>query len=518
MPTYQMSSEQLLTQQTSKYLSREKGRRGINIYTQSETWPVVGYGKRGDLIQGEMERPLFGLTLEERINLFRMCSPVYGIVTARQNRISALEWSIVRQTKNEDKIEENMKMARGLFNEYANTLDLTHLTVRMRATSVIQQYLNDVLPDLSNFDTAILRWRKRIRQATDDESDKIRDWLCVPNAHDSYEDFIKKTVQDLMVHGSFAWYKQANSENRLDNVYVLPGGTVIPFRSRYVDAVVAYIQQIPAVESKVYFADEMSYGSYCPSSAMAYGMIPLEALVNKLAESLFFDQLAAMRADGTVPPEKIAIFGETSPFGDLTNMPDDFKLPLDSAEQARLETILNEPRQNAIRVLTGTGTPAIMDLSRADTFQFQSERQRLIREEVALVMNMSNNEINLTGSEDTSGRSTSESQERIEREKGIYPIVKLLENKINHDLIAFRFDTDLYHLKYKTGLSDEEELKLDTEKVRSGIYAVNEVRMERDMEPFPDPKYDLPTGAAQGGPPDGSEANPLNMKQLGEGM
>ena len=61
-------------------------------------------------------------------------------------------------------------------------------------------------------------------------------------------------------------------------------------------------------------------------------------------------------------------------------------------------------------------------------------------------------------------------------------------------------------------------LKLDTEKVRSGIYAVNEVRMERDMEPFPDPKYDLPTGAAQGGPPDGSEANPLNMKQLGEGM
>ena len=54
MPVYQMSSEQLLTQQQSKYLNREKGRRGINIYTQSETWPVVGLGKKGDLIQGEM--------------------------------------------------------------------------------------------------------------------------------------------------------------------------------------------------------------------------------------------------------------------------------------------------------------------------------------------------------------------------------------------------------------------------------------------------------------------------------
>ena len=447
-----------------------------------------------------------------------MCTPVYGIVTARCNRIAALEWSVVRQSKNEDKIEEIMKMSKAIWTEYANTLDLTHLTVRMRSMSVIQQYLTDVLPDLSNFDASLLRWRKKIRMGTDDASSQIEDWLGNMNAHDTYEDFIKKSVQDLMVHGCFAWFKQVNSENKLDNVYVLPGGTVIPFRSRYVDAMVAYIQQIPAVEAKVYFADEITYGTYCPSSAMSYGMIPLEALTNKLAESLFFDQMAAQRADGTVPPEKIAIFGETSPFGDLTSMPDDFKLPLDSAEQARLETILNEPRQNAIRVLTGTGTPAIMDLSRADTFQFQSDRQRLIREEVALVFNMSNNEINLTGSEDTSGRSTSESQERIERVKGIYPVIKLLEGKLNHEIVHMRFDTDLYSVEYKTGLSDEEELKLDTEKVRSGIYAVNEIRMARDEEPFPDPKFDLPTGAAQGGPPDGSEANPLNMKQMGEGL
>lgn len=278
---------------------------------------------------------------------------------------------------------------------------------------------------------------------------------------------------------------------------------------------VAYIQQIPAVESKVYFGDEITYGQYSPSSAMAYGIIPLESLVNKLSELLFFDQLAAQRADGTVPPEKIAIFGETPPFGNLTDMPDDFKMPLDSAEQARIEQILTEPRKGAIRVLSGMGQPAIMDLSRADTFGEQSERQRMIREEIALVFNMSNNEINLTGSEDTSGRSTSESQERIEREKGIYPIVKILECKLNTDIVHLRFDTDLYAVEYKTGLSDQEELKFDAEKIQSGLYAVNEVRMARDEEPFPDASFDLPQKGGQSAPT-GSEMDPLHMRQLGQ--
>jgi hypothetical protein len=276
---------------------------------------------------------------------------------------------------------------------------------------------------------------------------------------------------------------------------------------------VAYIQMIPAVEAKVYFADEICYKSYVPSSDMSYGAIPLECLVNKLAEVLFFDQAAAMRADGTAPPDKIALFGETSPFGDITNAPADFQMPMDVNEQSRLETIMNQPRKGAIRVLSGYGQPAILDLSKESTFQYQDARQEKILKMVALVFNMSNNEINLTGSEDTSGRSTSESQERIEREKGIYPLVKMIESAINSDVLAYRFGSD-YHLEYKTGLSDEEELTLDTSKVKSGLYSVNEVRLARNEEPFPDPRFDLPTG--QAGPPDGSEQDPLHMRQLGQ--
>jgi Phage portal protein len=514
MPIYNLSSEQMLTQTQSHYLRREKYSRGINLYTSSETWSVMGYGRQGELLQGEIERPLFGLTLEERINLFRMCSPVFGIVTARMNRLAALEWDVECDRKTEDRIESRMKMAAGIYKECDNPLDWTHIGTRVAAQRMIKQYLPEIKPDLSNFQSALLRWRKKLREVNEDESERIKDWLMQPNAHDSYDDFIKKSVQDAMVHGSWAWYKETVS-NKIENLYCLPGGTVIPFRARYVSPMVAFIQMIPAVESKVYFKDEIVYKSYCPSSAMAYGMIPLECLVNKLAEVLFFDQAAAMRADGTAPPDKIALFGETSPFGDLTGSSSgDFSMPLSTAEQSRLETIINQPRKGAIRVLSGYGQPAILDLSKADTFSYQDARQEKIKQEVALVYNMSNNEINMTGSEDTSGRSTSESQERIEREKGIYPIVKMIESAFNTEVLPWRFDYH-YKLEYKAGLSDEEELAMDTNKIKSQLYAINEIRMTRNEEPFPDPKFDLPMGGGQGMPgPDGSKDDPLHMKQL----
>jgi hypothetical protein len=507
----------MLTQEQSAYLGRERKARGINLYTASETWNVAGYGRKGTIIQGEIERPLFGLTLEERINLFRMCSPVFGIVTARMNRIAALEWSVEKKSKIEDRLESRMKMAFAVFKEADNPLDWNHISTRIAAQRMIKQHLVDLHPDMGNFSSALLRWRKRLREETDDRAEQIEDWLQHPNAHDTYDDFIKKSVKDAMVHGSWAWYKDENPQSSvIDNVYVLPGGTVIPFRARYVSPLTAYIQMIPAVEAKVYFADEIVYKSYIPSSDMAYGAIPLECLVNKLAEILFFDQAAAMRADGTQPPDKLALFGESSPFGDITNAPADFQMPMDVAEQSRIESIINMPRKGAIRVLSGYGQPAILDLSKEQTFSYQDARQEKILKTVALVFNMSNNEINLTGSEDTSGRSTSESQERIEREKGIYPIVKMIESAFNNDVLTWRFGSD-YHLEYKTGLSDEEELTLDTNKVKSGIYAVNEIRLARNEEPFADPKYDLPTGQAGGAPPDGSAMDPLHMRQIGQG-
>ena len=519
MATMALTAEQLAATSLMPGLLGELKRRGVNVYTMSELWSVAGRARSGEFLSGMIERPLFGLTLQERVDLFRKCSPVFGIVTARMNRIAALEWSIEKDSKVEDRIESRLKMLHGIWKEYDDQTDVQHLMVRRRCVILIRQVLVECKPDLSNFSTALIRWRRRLREQSEDKSIEIQEWLQEPNAHDNYDDFVKKTVQDAMVHGSFAWYKERDPETKLiDNIYCLPGGTVIPMRSKYVSGQLAFIQDIPALEPKMYFQDEITYGSYVPSSAMAYGFVPLESLVNKLAEVLFFDQSAAMRADGTDIPQKVVLFGEQSPFGDVTvpGASDDLKMPLDKDEQQRLEVIMNEARKGAIRVLSGYGVPAILDLSKADTFQYQMQRQEKIREEVALVFNMSNMEVNMTGSTDTSGRSTSETQERIEREKGIYPIVKLLESKHNREILPQRWGTT-YHLKYKSGLSDEEELKIDGEKVRSKLYSVNEVRMLRGEEPFPDERYDLPDQAATT-QPDGSERDPFNVLMSGGGQ
>jgi hypothetical protein len=247
-----------------------------------------------------------------------------------------------------------------------------------------------------------------------------------------------------------------------------------------------------------------------PNSGISYGLIPLEALVNKVAETLLFDQRSAEMADGTQPPEKIALFGEAAPFGDLTGE-EALEVSLTQSEQSKIETLLNEPRKDAIRVLSGYGTPAILDLSRSETYASQIDRQRLIRESVAFVYNMSNMEVNLTGSDDTSGRSTSEAQAKIENEKGIAPIVRLIQNRLNRQILPLRFKYG-YLFEFKSGLSEEEQIQIDTAKKQSGSYTDNEIRIDSGREPI-GPDGDKLPGAVQA--PDGSQSSPLNMKMIG---
>lgn len=488
----------------------ELAKRGLNVYTMSEVVGVVGRAKDGEIIQGTVEVPLFGLSVFDRISIAQKCDSVYGVVTGRANRISGLEWTITKESIYEDKIESQLKMYKQVYDEYGSDAgSAKNIIVRGQMVQKIAQYLPDVLYDLSNFNGAMLRWRKRIQMKNENESRAITDWLHEPNAEDDFEDFLKKWVGDLMIHGADAIYKEYLG-GRLENMYHLPGGSVIPMRERYVSAKRMFIQAMPGMDPKMYFTDEITFSSYFPQSGVGYGLIPLEALVNKVAETLFFDKRAADMADGTVPPEKVVLFGENAPFGDLTGE-EALQVPLSEHEATRLEVLLNEPRKDAIRVLSGMGTPQTLDLSRADTFQYQSQRQKDIREACAFVYNMSNMEINLTGAEGTSGRNTSEEQGRIEKEKGIYPIVKIIENKLNRECIPLRWGSG-YLFEFKSGVSDTEQIEIDTKKAQSQSYSINEIRAARGDEPW-GPEYDTPSQGQQPPAPDGSEMSPFNMKQ-----
>ena len=485
-------------------------RRGIRVFSAYETMGVTGTNKQGEVINGQYEIPFFRLTLEERIDIVRSSSLVFGIVTTRMNQIAGLDWKVTRISDEEDKIAESLKQYHQIYKEFEDVDHPKAKTLRALMRREISRYLIDVRPDLGNFDRALYRWSRRIQSRVQDQISEIEDWMSEPNLSNTFEDFIKQLVFDLMVHGAYSVYKQY-ANDVIDNFYILPGGTVYPMRSDYVGGYDAYVQMIYGYDPKIYFQDEVSFSRYVPFSGRAYGLVPLEALINKIAENLLFDQLAAERADGTKPPEKLVVFNDYAPFGGLNS---EFNVPLEETEQKKLETTINEARMNAVRVLSGygQGQPTVVDVSRSDTFASQSERQRMVREEMGFVFNVSNMEMNLTGAGDTSGRSTSESQERIEQSKGVRPIVQKIERLFNREILPYRFGSD-YMFQFDSGMSDMDEIKQIREKLQSGAWSVNEVRTE-DMgkDPFEGEEFDVPQGSQ---PQElGEESNPMNIREM----
>lgn len=490
-----VTAEQAATLGFPMYSKRSTEGRGIKVYTLSELMGIQAKTSDGEMQYVTYERPLFGLSIDERIDIMRLCSPVFGVVTSRMNRIAGLEWIVVPDSKNEDKIVHELKYYKSICDDFKNTDDLKYRTVRGVLLKKILNRLPDVLPDLSNFDRALIRWRRMIKSNKQTKADQIEDWLYEPNINDKWSDFIKQFVFDLMVHGAAAIYKEI-LDGKVENLYTLPGGTIIPVRSEYVGGVGAYVQIVETMVPQLYFGNEVVFANYVPTSARSYGMVPLDSLVNKVSESLLFDRLMAEQADGTKVPEKLVVFGDVSPFGDISS---DFKMGMDPEKQNRIETLVNESRKGAIKVLSGVGQPMIFDLTRENTMSVQMERQRMIREEVALVYNMSNLEINMSDSEGVSGRSTSESLQTIDQNKSVIPMVNIIQDKFNLEIIPFRFGIG-YSLEFQVSSDKTEELNYRKLMLDSGLYSTNEIRTEEmSLDPFDGEEYNKPAKGAGGG-------------------
>ena len=461
--------------------------RGLNVYQLTELVGVDAAGKDGHRHRVTYEQPLFYLTIDERAHIFKQCAPIFGIITSRMNRVSGLQWKVQADSKIEDRKAHMMKYLYGIFEDYRDDMSIRSDMVRRIILKELKKTLFDLKPDGSNFDRALLRWSKMLKYKSEDKSSEIEDWLAKPNPQHDFEEITKMQVFDLLIHGSTTTYKKKVG-GILTYIYPLAGGTVIPVKEPVVGGISAYIQIVDGFDPLLYFDDEVHYADYVPTTFQSYGMIPLEALVNKVAEYLLFDQLAAQRADGTKPPEKLVVLGDSMPFGQL-NAAFSMALPMDVNEQKRVEQIINEERKDAIRVLSGVGQPAVVDMSRADTFQHQSERQRQLREDIALVFNTTNMEVNLTGAEGTSGRNTSESQERIDQAKGIGPIVKILERMYNNSIIPQRYGPG-YTFDFDVEINEERTIDLLQKKVNTGNWTQNELRIERGADPIEDESAD----------------------------
>jgi hypothetical protein len=268
---------------------------------------------------------------------------------------------------------------------------------------------------------------------------------------------------------------------------------------------------IPGYTPRIYFQDEISFDSYVPNSNISYGNIPIEALINKIAESMLFDEKMAKSADGSKPPEKVVVFGDNRvPFGDMTGG-NPITVPMNTVEKKRVEETLTQYREYAVAVLTGVGTPTVLDLTRADTVGVQMQRQDKLLRDCALVFNMSNMEVNLAGGEFTSGKETSETQGEIEEGKGTQPVAQQFKEFMDRDIIRPIFG-DMFEFEFEISQTEQQRVQLDQQKLSAG-YTMNEVRRDRGDDAIPGEEYDKPQGG--GTPiPDGTQTNPMNVKQI----
>lgn len=468
--------------------------RGINVQTRGDVMATSGRLLDGTIGIEPIQPPYFSLTPLERDEIAKQNSYVQGILTGRMHRISGIDWAIEPVGRMEADFIDAMRMRYQLYAEFRGSDDLKYKFAAHRQNLVLRENLPDLLPDLSNFKSALRRWRMKYQSAVRSSAAEVEDWINQANDQVDFEEFQKKWVYDLMIHGASSIYWDVESPMINQTFYMLPGGTVSQIRNPYAGPGVAWVQMVPGFETKIYYENEMVYDTYIPISSRTYGLVPLDALVNKVAESLMFDKQAAERADGTRPPEKAVIFGESSPIPGFGKETESMQIPLPVDQIRQLEQKFNVERQNAIAVISGVGTPQILDLSRADTFAAQNERQTRLLKDIALVFNVSNNEINETGSEGTSGRSVSESLERIDKEKGIGPILRIINRTMTNKILPRRFG-DAWIFKHNAGMSEVEQVELETKKLNSGSYSVNEIREERGDDPYQGDEYDKPQGS-----------------------
>lgn len=488
--------------------TQDRNYRGLNVFSSTELRAITGQTKSGKMATGYIQSPYFSLTPEERIGIMKSSAYIQAVISIRMNRISSLKWTVTHKMDSLDRYYESIKNLKQIYDEFDDPQDMRQLITRARIKGVVQQKFPDVKDDLSNFNQALFRYKKSVTMKTTGEASYIEKWVKKPNQEDSFIDYTKKWIESYLLHGAAAQYKEWCG-HRLDKVYILPGGTTYPLRSQKVGGFVAYAQMLIGNIPKIYFQDEIYFKNYLPSAARSYGYVPLDALINKVAEQLLFDQFAAERADGTKEPEKLIIFGDTrSLLGDLTQ---EINLPQNVDEQKRIEEKLNILRKGAIATLSGVGTPAVLDISKADTFQAQSERQDKLLRDIALIYNMTNMEINLAGGEFTSGKETSETQGEIEEGKGTKPIINVYQEMWT-DNIKYRFGPD-WEFQYDDGLNDLEQVELDTKKMQSGTYTPNEVRVARGDDPdMGDGSDSLPNSAQQ--QTGENQFAPVNMRMV----
>lgn len=442
--------------------------------------------------------------------IVQRCIPAWSVITLRQNTMVTHRPKIETLKEAEERISAYLFNLKDIFSEFGDAT-LPHAGLRTRIYLEIAKYLGPhmVRPDLTNFNKAHNRWFQEIQQQKFDHSQAALEYFENPAPGKTWAEFVKQFVMDFLVVGRAGVWMETfgGPAPRYGNFHMFPSGTLYrvgPVRLGEPDAYVQIVQDfsgLPVEEPLLFEEHEVLYEELVSVSSAGVPMTPINAFVNLALERMLSEKQRLKYADGSKKVQKVLAIGQPGqkPADFVTSRaPGAYENAGPPKTDVRRITLkVNEQTEDDVAVIDSTGNIQVIDLTRADLLDYFSTRDDAIQREAGRCWWATPMEMGLAGSDDTSGRSTSEAQERIALAAGTAPIVVALESAMN-TAARRKFGNGLvFSLEMeRTEREIAELMKLEK---GTGVLAVNDILRKHGLRVYDDERFDLPDGGQSDG-------------------
>jgi HK97 family phage portal protein len=230
--------------------------------------------------------------------------------------------------------------------------------------------------------------------------------------------------------------------------------------------------------------DEILYFQLNPSSRSPYGVAPLE-----IVEDIIDYMIDSARAQSKYWKNGMFVGGQI----DMPEVKDFNEL---KRYQAYFESKLRGSRKFGKWIVTGGGTDVKTIPFNAQQMQWV-ESQKWFAKIVFAMFKVTPSELGFT--EDLN-RATGIQQMEINKSHAVMPVLQLLQDTINRQIVWKHFNEDvMFEYDATLCLADKKlQSEIDSVRLDKGIISVNEVRDRDGLEKWEDEKWNMPMGQAEG--------------------
>ena len=315
---------------------------------------------------------------------------------------------------------------------------------------------------------------KLVDDATRDHAKEVQSFMDDPNLNDEpFARVLAMFLRDLLVYDAGVLVKRKSLSNKLVELVALDGSTFRPVVSRH-GIIEKYIQETMVegeTKKENFDNDEVVYISCNPSTHSAYGLSPLESLVNEVAADLYISAHQAKYWEENEIPEGILMMKEE----------------MSEVSYKRLMASLKKWKAHefAINILDGAGDAKWLPFKLSSKETQLLVLQDYLMRKICAVYKMTPNELGFT--EKGLNRATAVAQMEVQKRKSLVPLLRLLEYHFNTEIISeFYPDIEFKFTPrwYENATDTLKEAQAVTEKLNTGFAPIDELRVEQGKTPY----------------------------------